>query len=420
MPLKKGGFWIALMAWLSVSLAGGAVADAPFPRPPELQDRVEFWKKVFAAYDTHQGIVHDREDLSIIYGVVELGKKDRASQRAAEEEILARYRRALARLAEGEIDPRQLTDEEWRVWQAHGQSRDPERYRRAQDRLRLQVGQRDRFQKGLENWKRYGEKMRQIFREHGLPDSLVALAFVESAFDPQARSKAGAVGLWQITRPAGRHLLRMDRRVDEREDPLKATVAAAKILKRNYELLGTWPLAITAYNHGTAGIARGVREVGSKDLVQLIRHYQGQAFGFASKNFYAEFLAALEVIPHYPLYYGEEIALSSSFPLDRGRGDSLAVDNSPVAHLDPNVPNPFNQLTTLTYSLEKPRLVQVDIYNVAGQRFRSLVHQVQGPGTFQVCWDGTSDSGMPAATGIYFVRLQAGNLSIFRKMMLLR
>lgn len=412
-----------LLPWLMLVVLPGATpaldGGTPFPRPPELQDRVEFWKKVFTLYDTHQAVVHDREDLSLVYGVEDLGRADRSSQATREKAVLERYRRAMERLARAEVDSRKLSDEEWRIWQAHGQSRDPERYRRAAERLRLQVGQRNRMAQGLENWQRYGADVCRILREHGVPDSLAVLAFIESAFNPEARSKAGAVGLWQITRPAAVRLLRMDRHVDERRDPLKATAAAARILKQNYEALGHWPLAITAYNHGAAGIARGVREVGSQDLTVLIDRYQGKAFGFAGKNFYAEFLAALEVIPRSALYFGDQ-APSTVPALAVTESAAVAALPPPVAQLGPNAPNPFNSATTIAYVLEKARLVQVDIYDVAGQRIRNLVQQVQGPGAFLVAWDGTTDAGTPVTSGIYFTRLQAGTWSAFRKLTLLR
>jgi membrane-bound lytic murein transglycosylase D len=88
--------------------------------------------------------------------------------------------------------------------------------------------------------------------------------------------------------------LRIDDAVDERRDPIVATRAAARHLRENYDILGTWPLAVTAYNHGRGGMARAVSQVGTTDIVEIIKRYNGRSFGFASKNFYAEFLAALE------------------------------------------------------------------------------------------------------------------------------
>lgn len=110
--------------------------------------------------------------------------------------------------------------------------------------------------------------------------------------------------MWQFTAATARKFLRINNVVDERRDPLVSTRAAARLLKENYRLLGNWPLAITAYNHGTEGIFRGIDATRSSNLVDLIRGYQSPSFGFASKNFYAEFLAAVELATnrteHFP------------------------------------------------------------------------------------------------------------------------
>jgi len=126
---------------------------------------------------------------------------------------------------------------------------------------------------------------------------------VESSFNVRARSSVGAVGMWQFMPDTGKKFLRIDDAVDERKDPLASTRAAARLLKENRKLLGNWPLAITAYNHGTEGIFRAIGAVGSQKLEDLIRNYQSPTFGFASKNFYAEFLAAVEIAKNSEAYF---------------------------------------------------------------------------------------------------------------------
>jgi membrane-bound lytic murein transglycosylase D len=125
---------------------------------------------------------------------------------------------------------------------------------------------------------------------------LAALPMVESSYNPQAYSKAGAVGLWQFIRSTGKQYLTIKRKRDDRRDPIRATEAAAHLLRHNYETLGSWPLAITAYNHGREGILTARAAVGSSAIEEIIARYNGPRFGFASRNFYAEFLAALEVV----------------------------------------------------------------------------------------------------------------------------
>ncbi len=110
--------------------------------------------------------------------------------------------------------------------------------------------------------------------------------------------------MWQFMPETGKKFMRIDASVDERRDPMTSTRAAARLLKQNYRILDkNWPLAITAYNHGTEGIFRGIKSVESDDLVELIKRYQSPTFGFASKNFYAEFLAVVEIATRRDAYF---------------------------------------------------------------------------------------------------------------------
>jgi membrane-bound lytic murein transglycosylase D len=99
--------------------------------------------------------------------------------------------------------------------------------------------------------------------------------------------------------------LEINRYVDERNDPIKATHAAARLLQSNFETLGTWPLAINAYNSGRATMSNAVSAMGTTDIATIITNYRAGVYGFASRNFYPSFLAALEVANHYPKYVGE-------------------------------------------------------------------------------------------------------------------
>src|SRR5207245_1828647 len=112
-----------------------------------------------------------------------------------------------------------------------------------------------------------------------------------------------ALGVWQFTRGTGRMYLNINKKTDDRLDPMKSTHAAAKLLHDNYRALGSWPLAITAYNHGRAGMMRAKSEVGD-DLTKIISDYRGPVFGYASMNFYTEFLAAVDVYNNYEQYFG--------------------------------------------------------------------------------------------------------------------
>ncbi|HAG71572.1 MAG TPA: hypothetical protein DCL66_05160, partial [Gammaproteobacteria bacterium] len=134
---------------------------------------------------------------------------------------------------------------------------------------------------------------------------LGVLPHVESSFNPGAYSSAAAAGMWQFTRATGQRFMRIDHIVDERMDPYIAANAAMSLLQYNYSVLGTWPLALTAYNHGAGGIARAVRETGTTDIETIVANYKGRAFGFASRNFYAQFLAVLQVENNALEHFGD-------------------------------------------------------------------------------------------------------------------
>src|SRR5690606_19937469 len=99
----------------------------------------------------------------------------------------------------------------------------------------------------------------------------------------------------QFMRSTGRRFLRIDSVVDERLDPYRSTEAAARFLEQNYIVLGSWPLALTAYNHGPGGMRRAKEQLGTSDITTILRNYSSRSFGFASRNFYVAFLAALEI-----------------------------------------------------------------------------------------------------------------------------
>jgi membrane-bound lytic murein transglycosylase D len=136
-----------------------------------------------------------------------------------------------------------------------------------------------------------------------VPTDIAALPHVESSYNPEARSHVGASGIWQFTRSTGRRYMRVDHVVDERNDPFAATRAAGRLLAYNYSITGNWPMAITAYNHGLAGVRRAMQQFGDTAYVDILRNYNGRTFGFASRNFYVAFLAAREVDQNVDKYF---------------------------------------------------------------------------------------------------------------------
>ncbi|MGD8739523.1 MAG: transglycosylase SLT domain-containing protein, partial [Desulfobacterales bacterium] len=179
----------------------------------------------------------------------------------------------------------------------------PADFQHAMRNLRCQVGQKDPFRQGIVRSGAYLAEMKQIFRDSGLPEDLVYLPHVESSFNLKAYSKFGAAGIWQFTRSTGKNFMTVSYAVDERRDPILSTRAAARLLKRNYNKFRNWPMAITAYNHGVAGMLRAKRHKESYETI--FNEYRSRIFRFASRNFYSEFLAAREVARDFRRYFGE-------------------------------------------------------------------------------------------------------------------
>jgi membrane-bound lytic murein transglycosylase D len=280
--------------------ADAVAPPALFPKPPLLEPNVEFWKRVYAEFGIGDFVLHDRENVLIVYEVVRVPDATH-ERRAAElakpeiERLRTQYEDILIALAQGK-SPEGLGPEGQRVAELWGCPCEVDLLRRAAGNVRVQQGLREKWDEGVRRARGLMPRIVSILRQHNVPVELAALPMVESAFNPSARSKAGAVGLWQFIRSTGRSYLTITRKRDDRHDPIRSTQAAARLLKHNYEALGSWPLAIVAYNHGKAGIHAAKERLGSDAVEDIIARYNGPRFGFASKNFYSEFLAALELL----------------------------------------------------------------------------------------------------------------------------
>jgi len=134
----------------------------------------------------------------------------------------------------------------------------------------FQTTRRDRFITWLSRSGRYIPVMRKLLKEHGLPEDLVYMAFIESGFDPYAYSRSKAVGPWQFIYLTGkRYGLRVNWWVDERRDPEKSTIAAAKYLKDLYETFACWYLAAAGYNAGEYKIVKAMKRYRTEDFWKL-------------------------------------------------------------------------------------------------------------------------------------------------------
>lgn len=304
-----------LLGGVLVLLAATRVlaADDPMPRPPELERDVQFWIHIYSEVDTNGGFLHDEHNLGVVYEKLHFAPNTSPRER---EKIVdqgkARYAAALRRIAAAHGGP--LSDEDQRILDMWGSEGTPARLLEATDEIRFQLGQSDRFRAGLIRSGAWETHIAETLANLGLPAELAVLPHVESSFNPAAYSKVGAAGLWQFMRSTGRRYMRIDNAVDDRLDPFRSTEAAAQLLAYNHRLLGSWPLALTAYNHGAEGVRRAKETLGTDDIVRIVRTYKGRTFGFASRNFYVSFLAALEIDRNPEKYFsGVERASEARF-----------------------------------------------------------------------------------------------------------
>jgi len=276
--------------------------DKQFPQPPALDRDVNFWIRIYTEVGTNAGFMHDQYNLGVVYETLQFNPDTSARQRehmvdAARVRIVTALRRIAA--ATGPLSP-----EDQHIKDMWGDAGTPQRLLGATEDVRFQLGQADRFREGLVRAGLWQAHIEETLANLGMPPELGVLPHVESSFNAAAYSKAGAAGLWQFMRSTGRRFMRIDSAVDDRMDPFRATEAAAQLLSFNYRLLGTWPLALTAYNHGAEGMRRAKDQLGTDDIVKIVRDYHSPSFGFASRNYYVSFLAALAVDRNPEKYFG--------------------------------------------------------------------------------------------------------------------
>lgn len=277
--------------WFAVPVS----AQTAFPTEG-LESRIDFWRQVYTKYGAEDLIVHDRFHVNLIYAV---------ATDATAKDTIRRVKDGLREIRDDLSTPEALSESASSIREAIlGAGLEPSQalLEELLDGVHTQRGVAERFRGGIVRSGRYLESFKRIMDDHDVPAEVALLPLVESSYE-NARSVAAAVGVWQFTRPTSQGYLLVSRRVDERLDPVKSARAAAKLLRSHYEVLGSWPLAITAYNHGRGGMLRAKAEHGA-DLPTIIGEYRSPLFGYASMNFYTEFLAAIDVYEHREDYFG--------------------------------------------------------------------------------------------------------------------
>jgi peptidoglycan lytic transglycosylase D len=175
---------------------------------------------------------------------------------------------------------------------------------------------RDFIQDGLTRGTKYLPMIQSVFRAEGLPLDLAYIPIIESGFKPNAVSKANAKGPWQFMKATAlENGLHHDWYIDERSDPEKATVAAAKYLKSLNKLFdGDWNLVLAAYNGGLGRVQRAVKRAGTEDFWELA---QSPRYLPKETREYVPLILAAIIVAKNPAQYGFEIIAHDPIAYDR-------------------------------------------------------------------------------------------------------
>lgn len=217
---------------------------------------------------------------------------------------------------------------------------------------------RETYRSWMKRSGRYRDLVLPILREHGVPEDFFYLAMIESGFRTSAYSRAHAVGLWQFIQSTGKlEGLHRTSLIDERRDPVKSTVAAARHLRRLYGEFGDWRLAAAAYNSGRGRVRRAIERDGTRDFwkLQLPRE---------TRN-YVPLLMAATIIAKSPELFGfEEVGFDPPFQYDEvalpkqiylsAAAKALGVPVSTVKRLNPELRGALTPRTKKPYRLQVP------------------------------------------------------------------
>ena len=271
--------------------------------------------RVYSEIPSSRTFIYHRDHPEIIYSTIQfewlIGLSNQLGSEAEEQlrqereaEIVSKYQRLLERLARLEKQAAGLrnlseSDPDYyrlcylrRLLQALPEG-DKYALAAAPGMIQVQRGQAEEFDRVFRRTRGRLPALESIFRKEGIPPALTRLVFMESMFQADAVSSAGAVGLWQLMPETGGHYLTVSEEKDERLDPVASTRAAARLLRNNFARLGNWPLAVTAYNTGTSRMELAKQALGTGELARIISAYQDPGFGVVGRNFYAELLGIL-------------------------------------------------------------------------------------------------------------------------------
>ncbi len=281
---------------------------------------VNFWFMIYTQFESSSVVLHDKNNLSLIYKVLDFSHLHEKKlpkntiyvlQQKITKDKMADMEETLSNLAKDPFSLEPYAKKIYRILQqakVHLPVKKDERIRfilNLKKNLRTQTGQKNFIRDGVIRSLPYQKFIHRYFESHKLPTELFAIPFLESSFNPRAESKVNALGVWQfMPLIASYYVPKRTTHVDYRSNVGVASLSAGFLMSENFRIMKSWDLTVTAYNSGTKHLLKTKRKLGKKDvnLETIIKNSDSEHFGFASKNFYAEFLALA-----HTLAYREEL-----------------------------------------------------------------------------------------------------------------
>ncbi len=247
--------------------------------------RTSFWIDVYSRFSSEQVLIHNKKDLSILYDIQDYSfiKSDNLVLKSYVQNDYATENVRSFKKALQNVDNEEL------------------------HQIRIQTGQRGSILKSFKRSIPYLSFLEHYLGYFEIPEEILALAIVESNFQTDSVSRTGATGLWQIMSLTAKAIMPLNDSIDSRLNPYISTIAAFHLLKQNYRILKRWDLAVTAYHSGTRHLLQAIREIkGSHEvsLENIFKYYESDYHGFASRNYYTEFLALAYLIDYKDLIWG--------------------------------------------------------------------------------------------------------------------
>lgn len=360
---------------------------------PYYYPNVHFWFLIYTQFESSNVVIHDKSNLNLIYKVLdfsELHHKDLPKntiyvlQQKISDERIKSLKEELDELAK---DPYSVSVSAKNIYRTLKQAgieppiKKSDRsifFNKLKHNLRSQTGQKNFIRDGVLRSLPYQSFLGKYFTDRKLPKELLAIPFLESSFNPKAHSKVNALGVWQFMPLISSYYVpKRSTYGDYRSNIGVSSLAAGHLMSENYTIMKSWDLAVTAYNSGTKHLLKSKRELASKDvdLEDVIKHSDSQHFGFASKNFYSEFLALAHTLAYREdifddlhehdrpdvdddlRFYMTKCAMRLPKVLDEKMMDDVHFHNHHIGELQANIPR--GHIITVKSALPKSKFHQV-------------------------------------------------------------